>query len=656
MIPSEMPCLSQPRGENGHGNSHFGDGHNVFQGAEQLMRSQLFGQLPQIGTDQMQMLQSLQQIGQKQKEEQNKMLTDSADSARREVPQLMQELQLNILQQTHLMQAGEKAKSSAILQQMQGKQQQLMAQLQLAQHAITLNMLVQQGGKNQDEVKQERDRHRSDTYSSDGSLKENQSNNTQSSPPARVNGNRSSSEDVTPIKRETGDKDNDLDKENLLYSNGQCRWPGCERECPSPGAWKSHMSHEHGLNDKSTAQARVQMQIVTQLEVQLKKEKIRLAAMMKHLHPKHPNTKEERQSPEPKRFRPESPQMSHLNILPKMTVPELLKNSSPSIQLPHYSNPLAHLMSLTPNSPSMSPLAALNSSASINLSMNTPTSANIRSTLHDKSAYSPTILPDSHRRRVTHHDRGNPNLDPEEDLAKNREFYRVQDVRPPYTYAALIRAAILEAPYQQLTLHDIYNWFTTTFCYFRRNAASWKNAVRHNLSLHKCFKRVENVKGAVWTVDDLEYHKKRNPKGNNQWTSALESPTIRSSPSLYEGAFRLETTSSPSSIFSSVHPSMMFQTQDCKPDITDQDESPMSSPIDESYKIRIGPRGSLSPRSHDDDDQSKHEDSEAQDLSISAHAQHMGMHHMSQDFCKMDEESADEMMGRSEGAEDDIHQ
>ena len=24
--------------------------------------------------------------------------------------------------------------------------------------------------------------------------------------------------------------------------------------------------------------------------------------------------------------------------------------------------------------------------------------------------------------------------------------------------------------------------------------------------------------GAVWTVDDLEYHKKRNPKGNNQWT------------------------------------------------------------------------------------------------------------------------------------------
>ena len=32
------------------------------------------------------------------------MLTDGVDCARREVPQLMQELQLNILQQTHLMQ------------------------------------------------------------------------------------------------------------------------------------------------------------------------------------------------------------------------------------------------------------------------------------------------------------------------------------------------------------------------------------------------------------------------------------------------------------------------------------------------------------------------------------------------------------------------
>ncbi|XP_018531333.2 forkhead box protein P2-like [Lates calcarifer] len=70
----------------------------------------------------------------------------------------------------------------------------------------------------------------------------------------------------------------------------------------------------------------------------------------------------------------------------------------------------------------------------------------------------------------------------------------------------------MEASDMQLTLNEIYNWFTRTFAYFRRNAATWKNAVRHNLSLHKCFVRVENVKGAVWTVDEVEYQRRRSQK------------------------------------------------------------------------------------------------------------------------------------------------
>lgn len=34
--------------------------------------------------------------------------------------------------------------------------------------------------------------------------------------------------------------------------------------------------------------------------------------------------------------------------------------------------------------------------------------------------------------------------------------------------------AIMEASDMQLTLNEIYNWFTKTFAYFRRNAATWK--------------------------------------------------------------------------------------------------------------------------------------------------------------------------------------
>ena len=71
------------------------------------------------------------------------------------------------------------------------------------------------------------------------------------------------------------------------------------------------------------------------------------------------------------------------------------------------------------------------------------------------------------------------------------------------------RQSILESSQRQLTLNEIYQWFQSEFAYFRRNEATWKNAVRHNLSLHKCFMRVENVKGAVWTVDESEFLRRR---------------------------------------------------------------------------------------------------------------------------------------------------
>lgn len=136
--------------------------------------------------------------------------------------------------------------------------------------------------------------------------------------------------------------------------------------------------------------------------------------------------------------------------------------------------------------------------------------------------------------------------------------------------------AILEAPEKQRTLNEIYHWFTRMFAFFRNHPATWKvsffgrgsgweglkchhrwawegawrrvgkgqvslgwallasvhdclihptprpwpgwlvllaqNAIRHNLSLHKCFVRVESEKGAVWTVDEFEFRKKRSQR------------------------------------------------------------------------------------------------------------------------------------------------
>ncbi|XP_048149108.1 LOW QUALITY PROTEIN: forkhead box protein P3 [Corvus hawaiiensis] len=89
------------------------------------------------------------------------------------------------------------------------------------------------------------------------------------------------------------------------------------------------------------------------------------------------------------------------------------------------------------------------------------------------------------------------------------EYYRLSTARPPYTYATLIRWAILESPQRQRPLAEIYHWFSRRFGFFRHNTRTWKNAVRHNLSLHKCFVRVEAARGAVWTVDEAEFRRKR---------------------------------------------------------------------------------------------------------------------------------------------------
>ncbi|MED6240397.1 Forkhead box protein P3, partial [Ataeniobius toweri] len=92
------------------------------------------------------------------------------------------------------------------------------------------------------------------------------------------------------------------------------------------------------------------------------------------------------------------------------------------------------------------------------------------------------------------------------------ECYKYNNIRPPHTYAYLIRWSILESPDKQRTLSEIYSWFTTMFFYFRHNTATWKNAIRHNLSLHKCFIRAEGEKGAVWTVDEAEYQRRKGQK------------------------------------------------------------------------------------------------------------------------------------------------
>ncbi|XP_075897926.1 forkhead box protein P1-like isoform X10 [Nelusetta ayraudi] len=261
-----------------------------------------------------------------------------------------------------------------------------------------------------------------------------------------------------PLKRkESGSLDECSHNSHPLYGNGMCKWPGCETVFGDFQAFLKHLNSEHTLDDKSTAQCRVQMQVVQQLELQLKKDKERLQAMMAHL-----------KSSEPKAA------AQPVNLLSNVSFSQAtLAKGSPTMSV-----------SQSATAPS-TPLTPLSDSLSV---------------LTPNSLFTGTPVRRRYSRSVS------------QDIVDNKEFYLSTEVRPPFTYASLIRQAIFESPRRQLTLNEIYNWFTRNFAYFRRNAATWKNAVRHNLSLHKCFVRLENVKGAVWTVDEIEFHRRRPQK------------------------------------------------------------------------------------------------------------------------------------------------
>ena len=63
-------------------------------------------------------------------------------------------------------------------------------------------------------------------------------------------------------------------------------------------------------------------------------------------------------------------------------------------------------------------------------------------------------------------------------------------VKPPLTYHKLIRNAILDSFTGHLSLQDIYAWIQDKYGYYADRdepEAGWKNSIRHNLSLLKCF-------------------------------------------------------------------------------------------------------------------------------------------------------------------------
>eukprot|EP00123_Amoebidium_parasiticum_P013022 comp21715_c0_seq1/m.30683 comp21715_c0_seq1/g.30683 ORF comp21715_c0_seq1/g.30683 comp21715_c0_seq1/m.30683 type:complete len:333 (-) comp21715_c0_seq1:390-1388(-) len=87
------------------------------------------------------------------------------------------------------------------------------------------------------------------------------------------------------------------------------------------------------------------------------------------------------------------------------------------------------------------------------------------------------------------------------------DYHTDAKIRPPFDYATLCAKAIMSCPEGRGTLSELYTYISGSFPYYAQAWTCWQNSIRHTLSHHKCFVRVEgpsrdgrNKHCRFWTI------------------------------------------------------------------------------------------------------------------------------------------------------------
>ncbi|XP_064122142.1 forkhead box protein N4-like [Macrobrachium nipponense] len=137
--------------------------------------------------------------------------------------------------------------------------------------------------------------------------------------------------------------------------------------------------------------------------------------------------------------------------------------------------------------------------------------------------------------------------------ADGQSLERKEFPRPPYPYSCITALALKNSKEGTLQVQEIYKFIQCFFPFFRTGPSHWQNAIRHCLSMNKCFiklvvPRLGDRRCHLWTVDKKYSSKleqdlqKYHSKYADDIKSSMECPQFLSH--LMKGSLRIEYSSS----------------------------------------------------------------------------------------------------------------